>query len=768
MRPDPLLADRPNQVDDLDLSACAREPIAIPGAIQPHGHLLAFENRPGLELAHASIAAAAEILPASLASAIGLPLLDVLQVDEVERLADSLRRLPERVHMHLGKVRARASGAEFDAVAHKSLDGLIVLELQEVSRGDLSPLQDYYPLVRDALDRLSGLCTIDAILAACSREIRAISGFDRALVYRFDSNWEGTVVAEDRNDRLPSYAGLRFPASDIPSQARQLYSLNHLRLIPDASYAPVPIYPGRDRKTGRPIDLSLAFLRSVSPMHLEYMRNMRTPASMSVSLMRADKLWGLISCHHAEPKRVSPAACAACDLIGQFAAVQIAAKEEASRAIEAARLREIESLLLAKMAAAQGSVADGLQAAGADLCALAGAAGAAVVTPQDCRLTGQTPPEATVLAIAEWLRQQSVVDVFETNALATVLPRTEAFDPAVAGLLAIRISRLHAGFIMWFRPEIVRTVVWGGDPEKPVVDRLAGRVGPRKSFDAWQETVRGTASPWTDEQIASVRSFRSAIVDILLKAAEERAELADRLERINSELSAFSHSVSHDLRAPFRHISGYAELLLEIEGERLTEKGQRFISVIIESAQTAGLLVDALLNFSRMGSTSVTKTEVDAQAMAQEAVRAQLPDTIGRHIEWRVGPLPSVRADALILRQVFYNLIENAIKYTRGKEPTIIEIGSTEDEKEAIFFVKDNGVGFEMTYAHKLFGVFQRLHRMEDYEGVGIGLANVRRMIQRHAGRTWAEGVLGQGATFFFSLPHAEPEFSDGDQIFPA
>lgn len=242
--------------------------------------------------------------------------------------------------------------------------------------------------------------------------------------------------------------------------------------------------------------------------------------------------------------------------------------------------------------------------------------------------------------------------------------------------------------------------------------------------------------------------------------SNQQVEAANKqLLAANAELEAFSYSVSHDLRAPLRHIDGFADMLSRHAGAKLDEKGNRFIATISESAKRMGALIDDLLVFSRMGRAEMHTAKVDMDALAQDVIREVMQPEKGRRVEWKCDLLPDVTGDKALLRQVLVNLFSNAVKYSRPRDPAIIEIGCTDGEAgEKIFFVRDNGVGFDMTYADKLFGVFQRLHRASEFEGTGIGLANVRRIILRHGGRTWAEGKLDAGSTFYFSLPlHLAP-----------
>ena len=240
------------------------------------------------------------------------------------------------------------------------------------------------------------------------------------------------------------------------------------------------------------------------------------------------------------------------------------------------------------------------------------------------------------------------------------------------------------------------------------------------------------------------------------RIAEQMARNLQELEESNKELEAFSYTVSHDLRAPLRHVQGYVEMLQRATEGQLSEKAQRFVKTIADASGDMGQLIDDLLAFSRMGRVGMNEGIVEFEGLVQEALRNLEMAVRERHIEWNIAALPRVSGDEALLRQVLVNLLGNAVKYSRTRDPARIEIGCAGHEKGRIIcFVRDNGAGFDMQYAHKLFGVFQRLHRAEEFEGTGIGLANVRRIIVRHGGRVWAEGKPGEGATFYFTLKPA-------------
>ncbi|WP_460448884.1 ATP-binding protein [Alsobacter sp. SYSU BS001988] len=732
-------------VTDAVLDGCAREPIRTPGAIQPHGVLFALD--PADWTIRQVSANAAAALTVEAAQALGRPLAQVLRdggAELLEGLASGPGFAPTRV--------VDVGSAAYHPVAHRA-GGLVVLELEEATGGP-HHADDLYADVRRLATDLQEATTVAEIAQSAAAAVRRTTGFDRVLVYDFDEAWNGAVRGESRNDALPSYLGLRFPASDIPAQARELYRLNRVRQIPNAAYTPVPILRADDGGPPEPLDMSFSVLRSVSPVHLEYMRNMGTAASMSISIVVNGRLWGLISCHNAKSRRAPQPVRSACDFIGQLVAMRLAGLSLYAEAAERVRLQEIHGRLLTSMAVAP-QFLNGLTQDGERLLALTGAAGAAVVSDLEVRRVGETPSPDEILALAHQIGPHLEDGVFATDSLAGVVPDAASLKDRASGVLAISISQIHASYVLWFRPEVIRTVQWAGEPRK-IAEPNSERLHPRTSFQAWKETVRLTAMPWSAAEVDAARNLRGAVVDIVLRRAEQMAELSEELEKSNKELEAFSYSVSHDLRAPFRHIVGYAELLRERDGDKFDEKASHYLSNIIQSAFSAGRLVDDLLSFSQAGRVTLNPVRIDMGKLVEEVRRLLSPEMEGRAIEWRIGLLPPTFGDPSLLRQVWQNLISNALKYTARKDVAVIEIAGERRDAETVYSVRDNGVGFDMAYVGKLFGVFQRLHRAEDFEGTGIGLANVRRMVERHGGRAWAEAVVDQGACFSFSLPHME------------
>jgi len=742
-----------------DLTECDREPIRIPGSIQPHGYLMCLQE-PSLRIVQysANLPALLQRTPDDLAEEpLARHLGDALVQDLVHALeVDTVTEMPYLLGNYLVGPEEAGFG-RFNALVHRH-DGRLILELEASANADPRRFPMIYPMVRIFVSRLQDAGSIKELCQLAAEEMRRITGFGRTLVYRFDAAGHGEVLGEDRDEAYTSHLGQWFPASDIPRQARELYLLNRIRVIPSASYDPVPLLALPDQVSdARPIDLSYCVLRSVSPVHLEYMRNMGTLASMSVSIVVQGELWGLISCHDMQPRNVGFEVRTACEHLGQILSLQVEAKQDRQDIRHRLELRSILVSLLASLTDDKGSLG-GLLDAEVDLLRFANADGAAIVHNDECRTVGRTPDIPQVQALAGWLLNHGK-PLFSCEALVEVYPAAEEFAEVACGVLSVSISQVHRHLVIWFRQEVAQTIDWAGDPRKGgVVATPSGRLHPRQSFDTWRQIVRGRCLPWRPGELDAAEQLRHALLAIVLKRAEEMAELAGELGRINKELEAFSYSVSHDLRAPLRHISGYADMLIDNEHEVLSERGKRHLVHVKDAARFAGELVDALLNFSKMGRTALRKMPVDLNEVVRDFIKEISFDHPNRRIQWEIGPLPVVHADVVFMHIALRNLIGNAVKYTQGKDPACVSVTCEESPDDYTIKVADNGIGFNMKYVNKLFGVFQRLHSAEHFEGTGIGLANVRRVVERHGGTVSAQGELGSGATFSFTLPKERPE----------
>ncbi|NYE61599.1 light-regulated signal transduction histidine kinase (bacteriophytochrome) [Duganella sp. 1224] len=739
----------PQDSTAIDLTSCEREPIRTPGGVQPHGFLLALEGAGTVLQVSDNLAAFTGVAPAA---ALGQPLARVIGADNAAALAPQLApdRLRERP-AHLATISLRDQ--PFDVLAH-AWDGLHILEFEPTRGSYGADLLQLYPLLGDFLNKITDADSIEELSRLAAADIRALTGFGRVMVYSFDDQGHGTVLAECLAEGYDSYLGQRFPASDIPRQARELYVANRVRLIQDANYTPAALLPPLHPLTGQPSDLSFAALRSVSPVHLQYMRNMGTLASMSVSLVVKGKLWGLISCHHAAPRPLSFHQRTVCEQIGQILALHIKNRSDADEL--AFRLDVRRSMVRILGGLTQGAdFIENLRSVLPELLHFARAGGVAIVIGERLITFGDTPSDAQIRALAGWLGQQIHGDVFHSAHLSSRYAPAAAYTDSASGLLAMQISRIHPHYLLWFRPEHVVQIDWAGRPDDKQATR-SGQLSPRTSFQIWRETVHGTSTPWREGEVELALEFRTALLGIALERAEQMADLAEELGRANKELEAFSYSVSHDLRAPLRHIVGFSDLLMETAGSDNPERRQRFLANIKDAARLAGKLVDDLLSFSQMGRAALRPVRVRMDDLVRGVIDKLAPDLPPHRVEWIVAPLPEVTADPAFLQLALYNLLSNAVKFTGKSDPAVIRISSEQLPGETVFHVADNGVGFNMEYAHKLFGVFQRLHRMEDFHGTGIGLANVRRIVERHGGRVWANSVPGEGATFSFALPKTD------------
>jgi GAF domain-containing protein len=415
-----------------------------------------------------------------------------------------------------------------DALLHRS-DGLLVVEL-EPGAGPLT-FDRTYRATRHAVGRVNRATVPRDLFAIAAEEVRRLTGFDRVMVYRFDEEWNGEVVAEDRAEGLNSFLGLRYPASDIPAQARALYRRNWLRLITDVSYRPAPLVPEDNPVSGRPLDLSHSTLRSVSPIHIEYLQNMGVSASMSISLIDHGELWGLIACHHySGPHRPPYEVRAAAEFLGQALSLRLVASSSAEEMRRAVQVRTRLADLTAAAASESQPAATVLTHGRPSLLDLVEATGAAASLDGVYSAVGDIPPEPVVRRLLEHLDDET--DVVALDSVPVAVPELAGHKDTLCGALVLRLSADQ--FVVWARPEQVRTVDWGGDPHNKAIAAREGdsvRLSPRKSFDRWRETVRLRSEPWSGADAETAGQLRHNLLDALYGRARRMASVAETLQR---------------------------------------------------------------------------------------------------------------------------------------------------------------------------------------------------------------------------------------------
>jgi two-component system, chemotaxis family, sensor kinase Cph1 len=419
----------------------------------------------------------------------------------------------------------------FDAIVHRDPDGVLLVELEIAYGARPFSFPNTYQAVRGSVEELNRAATLAELYDTAARAVRDLTGFDRVMVYRYDEQYNGEVVAESKREDLNSFLGLHYPSTDIPAQARALYEKNWIRLISDIDYAPVPIVPGSDPVSGKPLDLTYATLRSVSPIHVEYLQNMGVHASMSISLLRHGRLWGLIACHHYSGPHLPPFGTrAAAEFLGSTLSLRLVDRFED----EQLHKRLAMQAVLAKLTAATLDDGESLAAAllGApDLLDLVPADGVVVNIQGDRQARGSVPPPEVVSAVAAWAHGAGD-EIASSDCLSREVPELDLDPQLAAGTLALNLP--DGQYVLWFRHEVLRSVDWGGDPTNKAIAVSEGegiRLSPRKSFERWREIVRERGEPWAPSETESAEALRRQLVESLYRRTRGALRVAETLQR---------------------------------------------------------------------------------------------------------------------------------------------------------------------------------------------------------------------------------------------
>ncbi len=731
------------------LAQCATEPIHVPGSIQPHGCLIAFD--PATLVVQQVSANAEAFFGIDAQALLRHPLHDMLGPGVVEAVGAALA-----AGSHSAGMRLRLPVGQMEATLHQH-EGAAIMEIEPCAPGQgLGSSFDFDGGIR----RIATQEQLQELLRVTAEVVRGLSGFDRVVVYRFDDDDHGEVVSEARADELPPYIGLHFPESDIPRQARELYRRNWIRTIPDGRYESALLLPPLRPDTGRPLDLTFAMLRSVSPIHLEYMANMGVQASMSVSLLVGGRLWGLISCGHRLPRAMPYRLRTACETIGRMVSLQIGAIQtldlQRRKSAGAERMRS----LVAALRHPDDHGLAGLPAQASAWLSIAEAGGASVVSGEAVTSVGDCPDDATVLALSQWVAERAGPDgVFWSRQLPLDEPRWAGCTRVASGALAMVLPTPLHSCVLWFRPELVHTVSWGGDPSKPLAleddwspAAPQPRLHPRRSFEAWQQEVRGRSAPWGPAEIDAVTELRRSAIEIDLYRQVQREQAA---VKARDDLVAV---VAHDLRTPMSVVvmqSAVIHRLLDKSGkEESTQRLRASAQVVQRAGQRMASLLNDLLDLAGIeaGRFEISTSSQAAGQIVEDAYELLQPICEARRQVLVAHPAPElrIRADPERLFQVLSNLITNASKFSPEGSEIHVKAARTAGGM-CDFSVSDSGTGIGPDELPRIFERYwqERSHR----GGVGLGLYISRGIVEAHGGHIRAASRVGQGTTISFTVP---------------
>jgi light-regulated signal transduction histidine kinase (bacteriophytochrome)/CheY-like chemotaxis protein len=640
----------------VDLTNCDREPIHELGAIQSIGFLIALSTDWLIARASENVI---DTFGVSAAEMLGAPATEYLSEDAVHTLRNRLTLLRgadavERVFA----LAIDSSGRRFDFALHM-VGNMVIVEGEAATTESAS---DAASVIRAMMSRLDETHNLPAFYREGARQIRALTGFDRVMVYRFDTDGSGVVVAESARSGIGSFLNLRYPASDIPQQARKLYIRTPFRIIADVNAAPVPILPQRD-ETGAPLDLSLSVLRAVSPIHIEYLKNMGVGASLSISIVVEGKLWGLFACHHYTARCPGFERRSIAELFGQMFAFKLESRERQALSGYELAARSTSDRILAAIAG-DAELLDNPEWLSAMLRETVPCDGIGIWLDGKVAIAGIAPPLSAMPALVRRLNAMAAGKVYATNHLAEILPSAVEHADTAAGVLAIPISRRPRDYVLLFRQEKIHTVQWAGDPHKPAEYGPNGaRLSPRKSFEAWSEEVRGRSEPFIEAEIRVAEMLRASLIEVVLRLAddaqEERRKSGERQELLIAELN-------HRVRNILSLIRGLVRQSRDPQAD-----AREYIAMLEGRIEALARAHDQITqdNWSPAPLDRLIETEAAAY-LGGQAARVTLD-----------GPMVLLRPQAFsTLALVFHELMTNSAKYGALSDSGTVSVEWSIDE----------------------------------------------------------------------------------------
>ncbi|WP_231459560.1 ATP-binding protein [Pedobacter sp. Leaf132] len=729
----------------VDLTNCDKEPIHIPGKVQSHGFLVAVKkaNHTISYISENAETFLGESAKNFLNKSVSI-LNSFFTQNEIQFDIEDLLRLGViRKSFHAISPHPTAIGVKpYYLIISESVDNWL-LEFEPVTlQYDLQSA-----IGRSASAMLQGK-TVAALLKGAAIEVKKLIDYDRVMVYKFQEEGHGEVVAEELESKLEPFFGLHYPASDIPKQARELYKLNLTRLIADVNTEDAKIITFEEDK---PLDLTNGVLRAVSPIHIQYLKNMGVHSSFSISLICKGELWGLIACHNYSAKFIDYKAREGSKLIGEIlsSALEYRQGEEDSEIIE--KFKDTATILTEHLSRDKYLI-DALAGHKKSLFDITLGTGVAIIFENKLKTLGNVPADEDIWELAEWLKSINEESIYYTHRLPEIFHPAKKYKNLGSGILACNLSKDLNEMIIWFKPEQITTVQWAGNPEKPteiLPDGLEG-LSPRKSFEKWSQVVNNTSEKWLAEEIASVLRIREVIITDVNKKANEIRLLNEKLQAAYDELDTFGYTISHDLRTPLTSVKTYTELLLK--NKSIDEGGRKMLERILTGANKMNFLIKEILNLARVGRSEIDFEVVDMESLIKEITHEVWNAFKADNAELILGQLTDLKGDKTFIAQAFTNLISNAVKYSSKATKPKIEVSSYIDGDEIIYTITDNGIGIDNRYYDRVFELFKRMDNVKEIDGTGVGLAIVKRVVEKHNGRVWFDSKLNEGSTFYVAF----------------
>lgn len=732
---------------EVDITNCDRELIHIPGRIQSHGFMVVVDATSIIKYYSDNIA---DFLDVNIKNLIGH------KVDAIEEKFIECQPLGFISQLiYLGKNNTSfeltnpflltLAGKPFFLIISTSAEYYVLEFEPAVSDFDLNAQKKINRAISEMLTEKN----VQKLLFNTVKQVKNIIRFDRVMIYKFSEKGHGQVVAEEKEPELESWLGMNYPASDIPKQARELYKINLTRLIADVKVETAGISTSADNVN--PLDLSFSQLRAVSPIHIQYLKNMGVCSSFSISLLYKDELWGLIACHNYTPRFIDCKSRDTSKMLGQILSSALEFRQdEENQTVK--QVYETNISQLAKSLKKHDSIIDALTKDEITILNVTSASGCILVYEGKTAVLGQCPDKSQIEGLLDYVKNNTREAVQATSNLSELYPPAKEFEKVASGLMLTVLSDIEENYIIWLKPERKQRMNWAGNPEKPVEINQDGHMNlsPRRSFETWAEIVSGTSETWNLTEQNAVKRLKEEITYSINEKAGVIKIMNERLKSAYEELDTFSYTISHDLKSPIAAILGYAQV---IAGDRSADNKWSTIAGRIESrADKMNLMINEILEYSRIGRSEIDYKTINIRSLIDEIVKDLQAIYTTSQLTIHIGATPQLRGDPMMVSQVFANLLGNAAKYSQESKPAVITISGIENDDTITYMIEDNGMGILDSDLPHIFELFNRMNNVREIEGSGLGLAIVKRIIERHKGSVRVESKIGSGSRFFVSF----------------